>query len=162
MKNTHLHSKRWLFRSLVIGLSVLQGFAIAAPCYRNTGGNVGCLSQGGSGQGVCATANPALTLPCMGGPWVAADFFGTLNSLNDPCHTNGVDLVGPKHAATSGGNATGYQNQDYYNFPCFATETCHKQVIWPIPLEIMCVKDPAVICETIDIFTAGGGDCPAG
>lgn len=130
----------------LIGLVIAEGFALAAPCYTRSGGNVGCFSQGGPG---CTVLSPVPSLPCPGGPWTIDDCVSLGLNAADPCNNTWDEWEVPRKYATLGNEKCGYMEQDYQAFVCTTNRTCTKQESWlPPPYLVRCAQDPPFLART--------------
>lgn len=142
--------------SLLVGLVSTQLIVYAGQCYRRSGGNDNCVSQGGPN---CSAIYP-IGLPCGSEPLTAADCAALGLDIGDQCSGGTVVHNIPKDNSTDGNHPDGYLHQGNYQFTCTSSKSCTKNVVEPLPITVQCSVDPLVACTSYTVFTAGGGECP--
>ncbi len=146
---------------LLAALVIVQGLVYAGPCYQRSGGNKGCLAQGGPD---CDFLEPYPSLPCPG-TWTAADMAEQGLDPGWECRIRVIDVSIPKKNATSGNEADGFMEQGNFPFACTRFEICSvKDLIqtppYVGPIWVTCGTVVWPVCTTYYIFTAGGAACP--
>ncbi len=146
-------NKKFFVVGLVSAIALLSTSIalIAGPCYRRTGGNVLCTSQPCSGY-----VNALDTLGCPGIYYLGSNANAT--TITWPCYNPQGQYSVPKHGGTSGNHPTGFQEQDYYVFPCRWQMACNRSVVNLFPLTVVCGGTQET-CNYKSIFTAWGEVC---
>lgn len=139
---------------LLIALAA-QSAVFSRPCYKRTGGAMVCRNS-------CNAFLAVEGLTCPGGVWSVADLDAMEMTLNDKCVSKVKynSIPRPKH--TSGNEKSGYQSQGNFVFTCGVITWCAKRIDWLGPLAVQCIANEPIVCKRVQMFTAGGQQCPAG
>jgi len=141
---------------LVAGLCFAVFDAVAGPCYKNTS-----YQTCPGGTNGCSTLNSGSPAPCGGGPWSIATM--AAHGYDTNCRVSIWDYNTPKPNQTSGNESTGYQSQGNFSWVCHGIKTCTFTTTWlPLPVVYNCVVNPITPCNSISVWSAGGGACSAG
>jgi hypothetical protein len=151
-----LNCNRFVFVVFLLSVVSFIGSLLGEPCYRRTGGNVLCT--GGTCVGYW---NSPDSLGCPG-IHAAGDSPHSVHQLvHWPCYNPQGHYMHPKPNFTSGNNPDGFQEQDYFPFPCRWQMACEREVIYLAPYTVGCSGDKET-CNYKTIFTAGGDTCSPG